>query len=350
METSPDKDEGEAVVRIRNEGNSGDEDGIEHHGRDGSSEAPMRVTMTFPVTHDATVQDLQLLIEVKELISPEAQTLTFKQMTLKPANTLRSYTIQNGDTVHMRVLQPRRLRKPVIYIFPPTFMPLVDVSVVLAPQWRFTHIYPLADTKVSADTGKQCVAWSVSAQPDGTLLERSSGLELSYLFWEAEAHHAPSSPPSSPTLAAQPPIEHFDPTAPALDPTSPTAVCLPTAELLPYLDAALKRLTLHVAARTDFITYWLPRLSRAPFVALRFVAQAAYARAAELHVAPAPDVVTRVFVLFRGVREDEAEAWAAARERAADGSVDWVEVVGVQAAATDPAAFRVLEWGAMEVQ
>ena len=62
---------------------------------------------------------------------------------------------------------------------------------------------------------------------------------------------------------------------------------------------------------------------------------------------PAPDVVTRVFMLFRGVAEDDVGEWKDARARVAD--VDWVDVVGVSPAAQDTSLFRVLEWGAMEV-
>ena len=111
----------------------------------------------------------------------------------------------------------------------------------------------------------------------------------------------------------------------------------------------MKQLSLHTAARNDFITYWLPKLAKAPFVALRFLPQAAYERAASLEVQPAPDVVTRVFMLFRSVSAEDAESpmWFAARSRAEE--MDWAKVVGVEAGAWDESRFRVLEWGAMEV-
>ncbi|PIL35424.1 hypothetical protein GSI_02151 [Ganoderma sinense ZZ0214-1] len=248
------------------------------------------------------------------------------------------------------------MRKPVVYLFPPRPLPEVAVSVRLVPQWSFTHIYPLVEPKREAD-GRQAISWTVSASPDGTLVEKGTTLELSYLFWEAAATAsncaAPPSPPLSPTDAHAPPTlatdEYFDPAAPLLDPSSPTAVLLPFAALLPYLDSVLAQLALHTAARTDFITYWLPLLSKQPFVALRFLPQRVYARAAELVVRPAPDVVTRVMMLFRGVPAAEAESsvWSAARARV--GEVDWAGVVGVKPEATDEGRFRVLEWGAMEV-
>ena len=152
---------------------------------------------------------------------------------------------------------------------------------------------------------------------DGTLTDKDMGLELSYLFWEAAAHHtAPPSPPLSPAASHTLPLplasahahdhahdhEYFDPVSPLLDPSSPTAVLLPFAALLPYLDGVLKQHALHTAARNDFITYWLPALSKQPYVALRFLPQAVYERAAELRVEPRPDVVTRAMMLFVAVR------------------------------------------------
>jgi hypothetical protein len=87
------------------------------------------------------------------------------------------------------------------------------------------------------------------------------------------------------------------------------------------------------------------------YIALRFVAQAAYEQAAQLRITPAPDVVTRVFMLFRGVPVGGLGLWEAASARAAvaDGAF-WADVVGVNAArAADSGLFRVLEWGGMEV-
>jgi len=143
-----------------------------------------------------------------------------------------------------------------------------------------------------------------------------------------------------------------------------------------YLDVALKALALHTEARTSFITlrilffltpfrfcgetdrdvldrYWLPDMLKHEYVALRFVTQDAYERAAPMRIAPAPDVVTRVFMLFRGVPVGDLGLWetASARVANADGARFWADVVGVDAArAADSGLFRVLEWGGMEVQ
>ena len=263
----------------------------------------------------------------------------------------------NDDEIYGNTLvQTPILRggKPVIYLFPPSSLGHVEVSVRLVPQWSFTHIYPIVGKTLLADGGER-ITWSVSVQSDGTLVDKSGRIELSYLFWEAASNpsaDAPPSPPLSPRLTVDS-IEHFNPAYPSLAPDSPTAVLLPSGrELLQYLDTTLRSLTLHTSARNDFITYWLPALEKHPFVALRFLPQGAYERAAELSInSPErkPDVVTRVFMLFRGLNAEEAGApiWSAARERA--GKMNWAEIVGVAPSAMNPEMFRVLEWGAMEV-
>ena len=72
-----------------------------------------------------------------------------------------------------------------------------------------------------------------------------------------------------------------------------------------------------------------------------------------MRVSPAPDVVTRVFMLFRGVAAEDLGLWeqAAARATADNGATFWAQVVGVDLErASDRGLFRVLEWGGMEVK
>lgn len=74
-----------------------------------------------------------------------------------------------------------------------------------------------------------------------------------------------------------------------------------------------------------------------------------YEQAARLTVTPAPDVVTRVFMIFRGVEESELQ-WAPALDRADEDPASWVDIVGIDAsAARNTSLFRVIEWGGMEV-
>ncbi|KAG1742153.1 hypothetical protein EDB19DRAFT_1907619 [Suillus lakei] len=231
-------------------------------------------------------------------------------------------------------------KKPVIYIYSPSDID-VSVKLSLTPEWSLSVIYPVVTTK---DHG-QHLEWNVRTHQDGSLTENNTGLDVAYLFWEAETnpHAFPRSPASKPQ-----PVDTFIPTASSLGDTD--SVVIPVDKVASYLDKSLKALGLHTEARTSFITYWLPYILKHEYIALRFVPQSAYERAASLNISPQPDVVTRVFMLFRGISEEHLENWSNAQMQAEKDVTWWVDVVGVDPArAGDVALFRVLEWGGMEV-
>jgi hypothetical protein len=98
------------------------------------------------------------------------------------------------------------------------------------------------------------------------------------------------------------------------------------------------------------IRYWLPDLQKHKHIALRFLPQAEYEPAAPLSVTPAPDVTTRVFMLFKGIDENEIGLWESGTMKPQGGAGIWRNIVGVDVdKATDEGLFRVLEWGGMEV-
>ena len=101
---------------------------------------------------------------------------------------------------------------------------------------------------------------------------------------------------------------------------------------------------------TSNLSYWLPDMLKHTHVALRFLDQVAYAHAAPLDVSPKADVVTRIFMLFRGVKEAELGEWEGAQAKAAEPAEMWREIVGVNLGETlNESLFRVIEWGGMEV-
>ncbi|KAL8278978.1 hypothetical protein RQP46_008647 [Phenoliferia psychrophenolica] len=228
--------------------------------------------------------------------------------------------LDGEDEMEVDAIPVLRGGKPVIYLFPTTALTSVDVTLSLVPSWTLSALYPIVP------------------------ITRSKS--LSDLFWEAETAWVPPSPSLFPSTA----VQAFNPAAATLDPSN--SILLPFTAFLPYLDGELRKLTLHTAARNDMITYWLPELLKIQRqgmdVAMRFVEQAAYEQAAKLEVEPVPDVVTRVFMLFKGVSAEEGVVggvWDEARERV--GEVDWRSVVGVEEDAEEATKFRVLEWGGM---
>ncbi|KAG1893678.1 uncharacterized protein F5891DRAFT_1153021 [Suillus fuscotomentosus] len=263
----------------------------------------------------------------------------FGGVTMCVNRTIGSYDIEDGDSIDIQV-DRMRVRKPIIYLYSPSD---IDVSVKLAliPEWRLSVIYPIVTTE---DHGRR-LEWNVRTHQDGSLTEHNSGLNVSYLFWEAETN----SQEFLRTPAYKPqPVDTFNPVSNSLDDTD--SIVTPVDRVTVYLDNSLKVLGLHTEARTSFITYWLPSFLKHEYVALRFIPQAAFERAASLHISPQPDVVTRVFMLFKGIRKEDLTNWTNARIQAEKDVAWWVDVVGVDPArAGDVTLFRALEWGGMEV-
>ncbi|KAJ7762975.1 hypothetical protein B0H16DRAFT_1368537 [Mycena metata] len=260
-------------------------------------------------------------------------------------DTPASLGVEDGDDFF--VYERQVGGKPVIYLFSPVEKE-VTVSLTLTREWSFSAIYPVVPAKALLSNAGERIQWNVRTHPDGTLTELNTGLDVAYLFWEAHTNLGmPMSPPASPTIASSDLVERFSPLTCDLSPAD--SVLIAVADLTPYLDKMLLALGLHTEARTSFITYWLPAFLKHKHIALRFVPQAAYETAAVLDITPSPDVVTRVFMLFKGVPVEALGGWQDAKPTA-DDAQRWRSVVDVDVErAGDAALFRVLEWGGMEV-
>ncbi|KAJ7466257.1 hypothetical protein B0H11DRAFT_2174970 [Mycena galericulata] len=260
------------------------------------------------------------------------------------------YDEENGNTLRIDMHCVQKGGKPVIYLFSPDVLE-ASVRLSLSPEWDLSVVYPVVPSKRGAGGGES-IQWNVRTHPDGSLTELGTGLDVSYLFWEALTNHHGKNIPPSP-LRSPVPGNHemtlqnsFSPTTCDLSPVD--SVLLSVPDMTPYLDKALLALGLHTEARTSFITYWLPSFLKHAHVALRFVPQAAYEAVARLDIVPAPDVVTRVFMVFKGVSAEELGAWSASVS--VEDPARWRSVVGVEVErALDSSLFRVLEWGGMEV-
>ncbi|EJD34994.1 ubiquitin-domain-containing protein [Auricularia subglabra TFB-10046 SS5] len=276
-------------------------------------------------------------------IAVDNQRLIYKGRQLEDHFPASDYGIVNGD--NLTLVERLRGGKPVIYLFSPS---LVDATVALdlVPEWSFSCLYPQGE-----GDGKQKVQWRVSVTGrDGILLDKDTGEEEAYLFWEALCDHLTtvnhrSNPQHIDTPPPSPRAHAFSPARPHISPEN--SVVLDIKDVPQYLRRALRDMGLHTEACTSFITYWLPGMQAHKHLALRFLPQADYEATAKLRITPTPDVVTRVFMLFRGISEEDLPRW----QPLASKVIAWPEVIGVDATrAKDDRLFRVLEWGGMEVK
>ncbi|KIJ91690.1 hypothetical protein K443DRAFT_135456 [Laccaria amethystina LaAM-08-1] len=267
---------------------------------------------------------------------------------ISKTDTVEMLGLKNGDVIEcMPVVL---CRKPVIYLYSPSEN-FASVTLSLIRQWKFSVVYPVVPIKRVEGHLHEELEWKVRVCANGQLTEMNTGLDVAYLFWEARTDPSiPISPPQSPIIGhPSSDVEVFNPNDACLSDND--SVVISVDIVTPYLDTALKALGLHTEARTSFITYWLPEMLKHKHIALRFVPQSTYERAAPLKISPAPDIITRVFMLFKGVDEGLLSDWPLARDRAHRSADFWKDVVGVNyERSMDESLFRALEWGGMEVR
>ncbi|KAG1788638.1 uncharacterized protein HD556DRAFT_1217365, partial [Suillus plorans] len=196
---------------------------------------------------------IELSARVQELVDVVARELvgstqynfktTWGGSRLDHNRSIGSYNILNGDSISFVTEQVSG--NPVIYLYSSSDVD-VSVKLSLSPEWSFSAIYPIVALKQEHG---QHVEWNVCTHQDGSLTERNSGLDVSYLFWEARTNS--DAFPHSPTSELQ--------LVDVLSPTSSTlgdmdSIVISVDKVTVYLDKLLKALGLHTEARTSFIT------------------------------------------------------------------------------------------------
>ena len=92
----------------------------------------------------------------------------------------------------------------------------------------------------------------------------------------------------------------------------------------------------------------MPAFSAHRNIAYRFMSPAKIAAAIDISVTVENCLFTRLFLMFRGVTDEELSFFSGAGEKEAN-AVNWREVVGWSELSKDPTVFRVLETSVLEV-
>lgn len=152
------------------------------------------------------------------------------------------------------------MAKPVIYLYPTVTQ---EIAVRVSPVGGVIKSEP-----------EYRDGWTVKATPKGRLTTRD-GQNHRYLFWESGLTEKPA-----------PLTEGF---------------VVSRAELPRFLERSVQTLGLDARETADFMEFWLARMARKPWAAIRFVPREEIDLAAPLEVSPAPDSVIRVLVDFRAL-------------------------------------------------
>ena len=94
--------------------------------------------------------------------------------------TVEMAGFKDGDIIDVH--SARRIGKPVIYLYAPSEL-TASVALSLVSQWSFSAIYPVVPIKHNKN---EELEWKVCIKPNGELTELNTGLDVAYLFWEAQ--------------------------------------------------------------------------------------------------------------------------------------------------------------------
>ncbi len=179
--------------------------------------------------------------------------------------------------------------KPVIYLYPSE---ITDVSVKLDFNGELTCTYP--------DYGS---GWNVTAEPDGTLINKADGREYSYLFWEGEG------------------TAYWD---------LSKGFIVAGDDTPQFLQKKLKYMGLNSKEINDFIVYWLPRMNKNKYNLITFQTTA-YEQSARLNITPKPDSLLRIFMVYKPLTKP-------------------INIVPQELKTFTREGFTVIEWGGYELE
>ncbi|KAF8844484.1 hypothetical protein BDN67DRAFT_717301 [Paxillus ammoniavirescens] len=119
-------------------------------------------------------------------------------------------------------------------------------------------------------------------------------------------------------------------------------------DFISHMMNVLDQLGMSLHARTNFINNNLHAFSAHKNIAYRFLSPTKIANAIDISVTADPCVFTRLFLIFRGISDDDLGLFAGAGEKEAN-SMNWRETVGWSENSKDTGMFRVLETSVWEI-
>jgi len=179
--------------------------------------------------------------------------------------------------------------KPIIYLYP-TEETKVDVSLELLTG-DLTCTYPKYDD-----------AWSVTAQPDGTLYDEQ-GNEYYCLYWEGVQN---------------------------IDYDMSKGFVVKGDDTADFLNEKLLYMGLTAREANEFIIYWLPRMESNTYNLITFQ-QDIYTDNVILNITPEPDSTLRIFMAFQPLET-------------------FIEIDEQELPTFNRTGFTVVEWGGTEIK
>ncbi|KAJ7774891.1 hypothetical protein B0H16DRAFT_1303313 [Mycena metata] len=202
-------------------------------------------------------------------------------------------------------------------------MQYCDIMLTFAPLWKLGITWPPAE-----NVADNKVKYFLRVHPGGALEHFESEMVSTSLYYEAMP---------DPNM-----VDPNDYIAPR------NGFAMSFRDFVPHLMNVLDQLGMSLHARTNFISHNISAFSAHKNIAYRFLSPGRIAAAIDISVTHDPCIFTRLFLIFRGLSDDDVGIFAGAGEKEAN-TVNWREVVGWSEESKDSTMFRLLETSVLEV-
>ena len=237
-----------------------------------------------------------------EFLIPESTNIIFFYAPGQTEIVINPYDFKSGHEVVINFntwdnIENTIVDKPVIYMYSSK---VLDVAIEFDFQGELKFTYP-----------KYYNGWNVCVDQN-KIVDYETGRGYPYLFWEGEMED----------LAYVQNGEVFE------------GFLIQTDSVISFLEDQLTNMGFNDRERTDFITFWSPRMIRSEFNLVQFLVDEDYAdNIATISICPEPDHMKRVYLLFTPL-DKEPEFTIVSQ------AFDTLERDG----------FTVLEWGGSEIK
>jgi hypothetical protein len=198
-----------------------------------------------------------------------------------------------------------------------------DIILSFSPLWKIGMTWPPAEMLEESK-----VKYFVRVNPGGALEHFDSEMVTTALYYEA-----------MPDPSMVDPVEYVAPR---------NSYAMTFKDFVRHIMNVLDQLGLSLHARTTFVNNNMAAFSQHKNIAYRFLSPSKVAAAVDITVAAEPCLFTRLFLMFRGISDDEMGEFSGAGEKEAN-AVNWRSIVGWSEDSKDPSQFRILETAVLEV-
>jgi len=199
---------------------------------------------------------------------------------------------------YQRIVHPEKFpvipKKPVIYLYPKQKQ---NIQVKLDYQGEIIADYPNYDEKLKG--------WSVTAYPDGKIINDADNQEYGYLFWEGKSKEK-------------------------IDWDLSKGFIVRGKDTKIFLQKTLSKIGLTPKEYNEFIVYWFPLMQDNKYNLIHF-ANEQYSDTAPLTINPKPDSILRVFMVYKSLEKQR-------------------EIQEQEIKPFERKGFTVVEWGGTEIK